>query len=141
VKNALIIGLFAGIMNIIPYVGPLIGASFGIIIGISTCLDLEFSTGILPMIEKIVVVFICSNLIDAFLVQPYIFSKRVRANPIEIFAVILIAGTLAGVGGMIVAVPVYTVLRIIAREFLSKYRFVQKLTDELEDATEETQQK
>lgn len=137
VKNALIIGFFAGVMNIIPYVGPLIGGAFAIVIGVSTNLHLDFYGGLLPLIGKISLVFVLMNLIDGFAVQPYIFSKRVKAHPIEIFAVILIAGTLAGVGGMIVAVPVYTVLRIIAKEYLShKNRFVKRLTDELEEITE-----
>jgi predicted PurR-regulated permease PerM len=136
VPNAFIIGLFAGVMNIIPYVGPIIGAAFAIIIGISTHLGLDFYNGILPIIERILIVFLLMNLIDGFLVQPFIFSKRVKAHPIEIFTVILVAGSLLGIGGMIAAVPVYTVIRIIAREFMSKYRFVQRLTDEFdEDST------
>ncbi|MBI3512314.1 MAG: AI-2E family transporter [Bacteroidetes bacterium] len=134
VKNFLLIGFFAGIMNIIPYIGPLIGGAFAIVIAVSSNLTLDFYSALIPLIEKIILVFIAMNLLDAFIVQPFIFSKRVKAHPIEIFTVILIAGSLAGIRGMIVAVPVYTILRIIAREFFSKYRFVQRLTDEL-DAT------
>lgn len=135
IQNALIIGIFAGIMNIIPYVGPLIGGAFAIIVGISTNLTLDFYDGMVPLVVKIFFVFVAMNLTDAFLVQPFIFSKRVKAHPLEIFTVILIAGSLAGIGGMVVAVPVYTVLRIILREYLTGSRFVQKLTDELDDAT------
>ncbi len=138
VKNALIIGFFAGIMNIIPYVGPLIGGAFAIVIGVSSNLTLDFYTGILPLIEKIVLVFVAMNLSDAFFVQPFVFSNRVKAHPIEIFTVILVAGKLADIGGMVVAVPFYTICRIIAREFFSKYRFVQRLTDELEDVADPT---
>ncbi len=138
VKNAFIIGFFAGVMNIIPYVGPLIGGTFAIVIGVSSNLTLDFYTGLLPLIEKIILVFVAMNLTDAFLVQPYIFSKRVKAHPIEIFLVVLVAGTVAGIGGMIVAVPLYTVIRIIAKEFLSKYRFVQRLTDELDEVADPT---
>jgi predicted PurR-regulated permease PerM len=135
-KYALVIGAFAGIMNIIPYVGPLISGAFAIIVGVSSNLSLDFYSGIVPLTEKIIVVFVLMNLIDAFLVQPFVFSNRVKAHPIEIFAVILIAGSISGVGGMIVAVPLYTVCRIIAREFFSKYQFVRKLTDELDEAAD-----
>lgn len=135
IQNALIIGIFAGIMNIIPYVGPLIGGAFAIIVGISTNLTLDFYDGMLPLVVKIFFVFVAMNLTDGFLVQPYIFSNRVKAHPLEIFTVILIAGSLAGIGGMVAAVPVYTVLRIILREYLTGSRFVQKLTDELDEAT------
>ncbi|MCU0434739.1 MAG: AI-2E family transporter [Bacteroidia bacterium] len=135
VRNAIIIGLFAGVMNIIPYVGPLIGGAFAVVVGISTNLHLDFYTGMLPLAAKIMGVFVAMNLTDGFLVQPYIFSNSVKAHPIEIFIVILIAGTLAGIGGMVVAVPAYTVLRIIAKEFFSGYQFVQRLTDDLEEIT------
>ncbi len=135
VQNALIIGIFAGVMNIIPYVGPLIGGGFAIIIGVSTNLTLDFYGGMMPLVLSITLVFVAMNLVDAFLIQPLIFSKRVKAHPLEIFTVILIAGSLAGIGGMIVAVPAYTVLRIILREYLTGSRFVQKLTDELDEAT------
>jgi predicted PurR-regulated permease PerM len=135
VRNAIIIGLFAGVMNIIPYVGPLIGGAFAVIIGITTNLHLDFYTGMLPLAGKIMAVFVAMNLTDGFLVQPYIFSNSVKAHPIEIFIVILMAGTLAGIGGMVVAVPAYTVLRIIAKEFFSGYQFVQRLTDDLEEIT------
>ena len=137
VKNALIIGLFAGIMNIIPYVGPLIGGAFAIIVGISTNLTMDFYSEMLPLATKIFFVFVGMNLCDAFLVQPYIFSNRVKAHPLEIFTVILVAGSLAGIGGMVAAVPAYTVLRIILREFVTQSRFVKKLTDELDEATPE----
>jgi predicted PurR-regulated permease PerM len=136
VKNAFIIGIFAGVMNIVPYVGPLIGGAFAIVIGVSSNLTLDFYSGLLPLIEKIILVFVLMNLTDGFLVQPYIFSNRVKAHPIEIFLVVLVTGTIAGIGGMIVAVPLYTIIRIIAKEFLFKYRFVQRLTDELEQVTD-----
>lgn len=136
VQNALIIGLFAGIMNIIPYVGPLIGGAFAIIVGISTNLTLDFYDAMLPLALKIFLVFVAMNLIDGFIVQPFIFSKRVKAHPLEIFTVILIAGSIAGIGGMVAAVPVYTVLRIILREYMTNSRFVKRLTNDMDDADE-----
>ena len=136
IRNAITIGILAGILNVIPYVGPLIGASIAVIIGVSTNLHLEFYSGLLPLAGKIALVFLTVNSIDSFLIQPYIFSNSVKAHPIEIFTVILLGATLAGIPGMIAAVPVYTVLRIIAKEFLSHYHFIKKLTDDLDEATE-----
>jgi predicted PurR-regulated permease PerM len=135
VNNALLIGIFAGIMNVIPYVGPLLGAGFAILIGVSANLQLDFYTQLIPLIEKIGLVFVITQLIDAFLVQPLLISSTVKAHPLEIFLVILIAGTFAGITGMIVAIPVYTIIRIIAKEFLYNFRIVQKLTEDLENAT------
>lgn len=136
VQNALLIGIFAGVMNVIPYVGPLLGCGFAILVGVSSNLNLDFYTQLIPLIEKIGLTFVIVQLLDAFLVQPMVISNTVKAHPLEIFIVILIAGTLAGIGGMIVAIPVYTIIRIIAKEFLNNFKIVQKLTEDLEEATE-----
>src|ERR1043165_975305 len=133
VKNFLLIGMFAGLMNVIPYVGPLIAAAFGILIGITSSLELEFYTQLLPLLYKIALTFLVVQLVDAFVFQPLVISNIVKAHPLEIFLVILIAGTLTGIGGMIIAVPVYTILRIIAKEFLSNFQIVKRLTEDLEE--------
>lgn len=128
IKNALLIGFFAALINVIPYVGPLIGATFGLIITISSNLDLEFYTQMLPMLLKVGAVFGAMQMLDNFLLQPWIFSNSVMAHPLEIFIVILMGAQLNGIGGMVLAIPVYTVLRVIARVFLSKFRLVKKIT-------------
>ncbi len=133
VKNCLLIGMFAGLMNVIPYVGPIIAAAFGILIGVTSNLELEFYTQLIPLVYKIAFVFLIVQLIDSLIFQPLVISNIVKAHPLEIFLVILIAGTLTGIGGMIIAVPVYTILRIIAKEFLYNFKIVQQLTSELEE--------
>jgi len=129
VKNALIIGFFAGIMNVVPYVGPLIGGALGILLGITGNLSPDFYSEIVPMIIKMLCVFVTVNLLDAMVLQPTIYSSSVKAHPLEIFIVIMAAGSIAGIPGMILAIPSYTVIRIVAKEFFSKFRLVQKLTE------------
>lgn len=131
VKYALLIGFFAGLANIIPYVGPLIGLSFALFVGITTNLDLNFMGEMLPMIIKIGIVFASMQAIDNMLLQPFIFSNSVKAHPLEIFIIILVAGTLAGVGGMIIAIPFYTIIRVVAKEFMSEFKFVKTLTSNM----------
>jgi predicted PurR-regulated permease PerM len=131
VKHALIIGFFAGVMNVIPYVGPLISGLFGLIVTISTGLGPETQPELFSLCVKLVLVFVSVNLLDAFLIQPFILSSRVRAHPLEIFLVVMVAGTLAGIGGMILAVPAYTVLRVIGRQFLSHFRIIDRMTKHL----------
>jgi len=133
VKNAILIGMFAGLINIIPYIGPLIGVSFGLLIGITSNLEMDFSTQLLPLVGKIGITFLIVQLADALFFQPLVIANIVKAHPLEIFIIILIAGTLAGISGMIVAVPIYTILRIIAKEFLSNFKIIQKLTAELDE--------
>jgi predicted PurR-regulated permease PerM len=131
VKNALLIGFFAGLINVIPYLGPIIGAAFGVFITISSNLDLTFYTEMLPLLLKVVAVFAAMQLTDNFLLQPWIFSKSVLAHPLEIFIIILMGAQLGGITGMVLAIPTYTVLRVIARGFLSEFRIVQKLTERM----------
>lgn len=129
VKNALLIGFFAAIINVIPYLGPLIGMTFGIFITISSNLDLQFYTEMLPLLLRVVAVFGALQMLDNFLLQPYIFSNSVLAHPLEIFIIILVGAKLNGVVGMILAIPAYTVIRVIARGFLSEFKIVKKITD------------
>jgi predicted PurR-regulated permease PerM len=128
VPNALFIGLFAALMNVIPYVGPIIGAVFGMFITISSNIGLDFYSQMLPLLLKVGAVFACMQLIDNMVLQPVIFSNRVSAHPLEIFIVILVGSKLGGIMGMVLAIPTYTVLRVVASIFLSEFEVVQKLT-------------
>jgi predicted PurR-regulated permease PerM len=131
VKNAFFIGMFAGVMNIIPYVGPLISFAFACFLGVTGCIEANEIYLAGNVIEKIFWVLLCVNLFDGILVQPYLFSNSVKAHPLEIFIIILMASSLAGVAGMIVAIPTYTLLRIVAKEFLTNYKFFKKITENI----------
>ncbi len=132
VKNALLIGFFAAIINVIPYLGPLIGATFGVFITISSNLDLDFYSQMLPMLLTVVAVFASMQLLDNFILQPFIFSNSVKAHPLEIFIVILLGANVGGILGMVLAIPGYTVLRVIAKVFLSEFKIVRKITGSLD---------
>ncbi len=131
IKGAVIIGFLGGLMNIIPYLGPLIGASMGVLLAVTTTLSMGLYDEVLSNIIEVLVVFSVANLIDNIVLQPLIYSTSVKAHPIEIFLVIIMAGTLAGIPGMILAIPGYTVLRVVAREFFDQFRIVRKLTDNM----------
>jgi len=132
IENALLIGFFAALINTIPYLGPLIGAGFALFITLSSHLDYDFSTQTLPLIIKILTVFAIMQMIDNFILQPYIFSNSVMAHPMEIFIVILVGGRIGGIVGMILAIPAYTVIRVIASVFLSEFKIVQSLTTRIQ---------
>ena len=132
VKNALIIAVIGGFLNIIPYLGPLMGGCIGVIIGIISNLGINAFDMIVPNTLEIIGVFVVANAIDNFVLQPTIYSKSVFAHPIEIFLVILMAGNIGGVVGMIIAIPSYTLIRIVAKQLLSEFKFVELLTKNLE---------
>jgi predicted PurR-regulated permease PerM len=130
-SSTLVIGLITGITNVIPYVGPIIGALLGLLIAIATHLNLDFYSQLLPLLALMGVVFSCTQVLDSTMFQPFIYSNSVKAHPLEIFLVILCAGTFFGIPGMVVAIPSYTIIRVIAREFFNSYRLVKKLTANL----------
>lgn len=131
VENALLIGFFGGIMNIIPYLGPVIGTTIGITLGITATLASGAYDQLLPVLAKLTGVILTAHFIDNNVLVPLIYSKSVKAHPLEIFFVIIMGGSLAGIPGMLVAIPVYTVLRVIAKEFFQQFRVVQKLTSKI----------
>lgn len=133
IKNALVIGCLAGVMNVIPYIGPIITLCFALFLGTAGCIEFNQYELIGATMMKIVLILLSINLTDAMLVQPAIFSNTVKAHPLEIFIVILMAGILGGIVGMIVAIPTYTLIRIVAKETLVKFKFFQKLTKNIPD--------
>lgn len=128
VKNALLIGFFAALMNVIPYIGPIIGAAFAVMITISSNLDMSFYDGLLPLISKVLAVFMIMQVLDNFFLQPNIFSKSVKAHPLEIFIVVLIGAKLGGIGGMVLAIPMYTILRVLGKVFFSEFKVIKQIT-------------
>lgn len=148
IKNALLIGFFAALMNVIPYLGPILGAAFGVIITVSsyaastqvpelaetingTIRESAFYSQLLPTILKVLVVFGVMQVLDNFIFQPFIFGKSVKAHPLEIFIVVLMGASMGGILGMVLAIPVYTILRVIAKVFMSEFKIVQQITKNL----------
>ena len=121
VEYALTIALFAAIANLIPYAGPIFGTLFGIVVGISTgnfSSDAEYTYFLL----KIISVFAFVQITDNVALQPVIFSKSVKAHPLEIFVIIFAGAKIAGIVGMIFAIPVYTIFRVTIMEFYKGYK-------------------
>lgn len=112
----LLLGFVAGVLNIIPYVGPLMAAALGLAVAF-TSPDLATPDQLLWMLVKVGSVFGISQFIDNMVLQPMIYARSVKAHPLEVFLVILIAGNLAGLAGMIVGIPAYGTLRILISEF------------------------
>ncbi|MFN2396867.1 MAG: AI-2E family transporter, partial [Bacteroidales bacterium] len=109
--------------------GPIIATFIGVFLGLSVNLHMDFMSQMVPLILSIIASFIIANTIDVGVLQPMIYSKSVRTHPLEIFIVFMVAGMIAGVFGMIVAIPTYSVIRIFAKQFFAKSRMVKNLTD------------
>ncbi|MBE0679630.1 MAG: AI-2E family transporter [Bacteroidales bacterium] len=140
-QQALVMGLLVGIFNVIPYLGPWLGGSVAVLMGVATAVTAGGYPVIWLLIMYMVIVIACTQAIDNNLIQPMIYSRSVNAHPIEIFLVIMAVGSFAGIGGMIVAVPAYTALRVFAREFFNNFGPVRKLTSGLGKEGKEEEKK
>lgn len=131
IENAIVIAFLCSLFNIIPYIGPIIGGVLMILLTMTSNLGLDFSTVILPKTGYVLLGLVIGQLVDNFFSQPLIFSNSVKSHPLEIFLVIIIAGLLFGIVGMIIAVPGYTVIKVILKEFLADNKIVKSLTKNL----------
>ena len=128
VENAFIIAFLCALLNLIPYLGPIIGGVLMLLLTMSSFIGADFSTVILPKTGYIMIGFVIGQLVDNFFSQPFIFSNSVKSHPLEIFIVILASGTLLGPVGMIIAIPLYTTIKVIAQEFMAENKIVKTLT-------------
>jgi len=132
---ALGIGFIAGLLNIIPYIGPLIGEVLGVLL----CVVLKYGTGvgldvnIWAFALIVLAIMFAAQLIDNFVLQPLIYSTSIQSTPLEIFIVILIAGHMGGAIGMLAAIPAYTVIRVIAGRFFYDKKVVKRLMPNLKE--------
>lgn len=133
IENALIIALLCAVFNIVPYVGPIIATIVAGVLIMTNSIGsgADFSTETLPTTIYVLIGMFIVQLIDNNVSSPLIFSKSTNSHPLEIFLVILIAGILFGIVGMIIAVPFYTSLKVIGKEFLPENRFIKALTKNL----------
>ena len=128
IDNAVVIAFLCALLNLIPYVGPMIGAVLMFILSMTSNIGQDFQTQILPTTIYVMIGYLIAQLIDNFGSQPIIFSKTTKSHPLEIFLIIIIGGLLFGIIGMIIAVPMYTALKVILKEFLSENKIVKSLT-------------
>ena len=131
IQNAVVIAILAATLNLIPFIGPLIGGILMLFLTMTSNIGYDFQTVILPITLKVMVGYLIAQLIDNFASQPIIFSKSVKSHPLEIFLSIIVFGLLFGILGMVVAVPTYTAIKVILKEFLAHNKIVISLTKNL----------
>lgn len=129
------IAFIAGILNVIPYVGPLMGEAIGVVLGVvlkvGVGAGLDVNVWLFALI--ILAIMLAAQLIDNFIYQPVIYSTSIKAHPLEIFIVLLMAGHIGGTVGMLVAIPAYTVVRVIAIRFFYRFKPIQRLNPDLSE--------
>ena len=132
---AIAIAFIAGILNVIPYVGPIIGEAIGVIIGVVLKLGIGAGLDVNIWLFALIIlaIMLVTQLVDNFIYQPVIYSTSIKAHPLEIFIVFLMAGHIGGTVGMLVAIPAYTVIRVVAFRFFYRFKLVQRLNPDLSE--------
>lgn len=134
-NNAVGIGFIAGILNVIPYVGPLIGEVIGVVLAVilkyGMGVGLDMNIWVFALI--VFAIMFATQMVDNFIYQPVIYSTSIKAKPLEIFIVLLIVGHIGGIWGMLVAIPAYTVVRVIASRFFYHLKPVKRLIPDLDE--------
>jgi predicted PurR-regulated permease PerM len=131
-RIAVVLGSLSGILNVIPYIGNITSSLTGILIGVLMHINGMGNTAdVWVVIITMACVYIGAQTVDMAVLQPFIYSKSVRTHPLEIFLVILVAGSIGGILGMLIAIPTYTVARVFAKQFFNQFRVVQKLTEKI----------
>lgn len=134
INSAIGIAFIAGILNVIPYVGPFIGEVLGVVL----CVILKYGAGVglnVPIWAFAIIVFavmLATQMVDSMIYQPVIYSTSIKAHPLEIFIVLLFAGGIGGALGLLVAIPSYTVVRVVASRFFSEFKPVKRLIPDTE---------
>ncbi len=112
INNYILIGILVGIINVIPYLGQVISVVIALLLGVASNIDIISSEQLLFFLIKITAIVVGTQTLDSFIFQPIIFSKSVKAHPLEIFLMVFVGGTIAGPFGMFLAIPVYTILKV-----------------------------
>ena len=127
VENSIAIAFICAVLNIIPYIGPLISIILMIILAATNNLDAfifyEFLMNSIWLLSGFTII----QLIDNFLLQPYIFSSSIKSHPLEVFVVIIFSGLLFGIFGLIIAIPLYTTFKVIYNSFFDTKKLLQEL--------------
>ncbi len=110
VNYAILLGIIAGILNLIPYIGPLFGVIPAILISLTQYGDFRQAFSIILMSLIIV------QLLDNIIIQPFCFSKTVDMHPVSVILILIIGNSLMGIAGMLLAIPIATILTVSAVE-------------------------
>lgn len=141
IQAALGIAFMTGIFNVIPYIGPLLGGALGTVLGLiikySSATPVGLDLGFWAFTAVLIAIFCFTQLVDNFLYQPLIYSTSIKSKPLEIFIVLLIVGSIGGPLAMIIAIPIYTVFRVIAFRFFGHVKAIRKLIPSEKLITEE----
>ena len=128
VDYAILLSTIAGVMNVIPYLGPVLGAIPALII-----IYLKFKS--FQLLLYLIIGFVVIQSLDNIILKPLIYSQSVNLHPLAILVCLLIGGMIAGVWGLILAVPVAGILKVTISIISKEVQFRLRMADTLDTPT------
>lgn len=127
VEGAIFLGCMGGLLNTIPYLGPFIGAVIAVFVNATNCISIGAYD--VMLIQSVIIggVFVGANLVDNVVFQPLIYAKSVKSNPLEIFIVLILSGSIGGILGMILGIPTYTIIKTFYIELMA---YIKEISEE-----------
>lgn len=120
-KSALLFGLFCGITDLIPYIGPYLGTAVATVVGLTQS----------PLIGLGVFIIACVvQLVESYVLQPIVMSKATNLHPVVIICGLLIFGHFFGIVGMVLASPIMSVIKVILEFIIEKFELFQRNSNE-----------
>ncbi len=116
-EHFLVIGLFAGLANVIPYLGPVVGIVAGIIAAV-----LQYSALSAGVIVPVVIVFVIVQIIDNVFIAPVVVARSVNLHPLLVIFAVLVGSQLFGAVGMLLAVPATAVIKVSAQTIYEAWK-------------------
>lgn len=125
------IAVLTGILNVIPYVGPFLGIVLGttlsILLKYTSVSPIGLDVNFWVFTAILIAILLFTQFIDNFVYQPVIYSTSIKSKPLEIFIVLLVVGHIGGPLSLIIAIPCYTVVRVIAFRFFGHIKAIKRL--------------
>jgi len=116
VNYPLLLGVVTGLANVVPYLGPIIGGAVAILVALVQSQSLS-------LIVQVAILYLLLKLLDLIVIQPLAVGKGNDLHPVLLIASIIVGGHALGIIGMVVAVPVITILQKVARLLFERRRY------------------
>ena len=112
-ENALILAIFATLLTVVPFLGPFLGTIPAIISGLLISPFTAF---------KVLILLVIVQQLEGHLVTPQVMGKRLDIHPLTVILLLLVAGSLYGFIGILIAIPTYSVVKVVLKNFIKFYK-------------------
>ena len=127
-RYAVTLGISAGVLNLVPYLGSFLAMIPALVLGL---------IAVPVMLLKVIIVFIVEQTIEGRFVSPLILGSQLNIHPITILFVLLTSGSMFGIWGVLLGIPIYASAKVVISAIFEWYKSVSALYDRVEEVESE----